>query len=54
MAHLHTFELWYTHNDNLHSLKYTKFCRYPKKTKLYRDLMYLLDNDTKTIRLDIS
>ena len=50
----YTFKLWYSYKENLHYLEYNKFCKYPKKTKLYRDLMYLLDNDSRTIRLDIN
>lgn len=51
---LYTFELWYKYKGGVYSRIYTKFCRYPKKTKLYKNLIYLLDNDSKVIRLDIS
>lgn len=51
---LYTFELWYKYKGGVYSRIYTKFCKYPKKTKLYKNLIYLLDNDSKVIRLDIS
>lgn len=50
----YTFKLWYIYKEDLQFLEYTKLCKYPKKTKLYRDLIYLLDNDSRTIRVDIN
>jgi len=44
MAHLHTFEITYTKEGKEYTRNYTKFCQYPKKTKLFRDINYLLDN----------
>jgi len=48
------FKLWFTHKQNLHFVEYQKTCKYPKKTKMYKNLMYLLDNDNRTVRLDIN
>lgn len=50
----YNFKLWYVYKETLQCLEYSKFCKYPKKTKLYRDLIYLLDNDNRTIRIDIN
>lgn len=48
MAHLHTFEITYIKDGKEITRNYTKFCRYPKKTKLYKEINYLLDNNLIT------
>ena len=40
--YLHKFTLTYKNNKKE---TYFKFCRYPKKTKLYKSCMNLLDKD---------
>ena len=44
MAHLHTFEITYIKDGKEYTRNYTKFCQYPKKTKFYREINYLLNN----------
>ena len=44
MAHLYTFELTYIKGGKEYTRNYTKFCQYPKKTKLFKEINYLLDN----------
>ena len=45
MAHLHTFEITYIKKDGKeYTRNFTKFCQYPKKTKLFRTINYLLNN----------
>ena len=44
MAHLYTFEVTKIKDGKEYTKNYLKFCQYPKKTKLYKSLMYLLDN----------
>ena len=48
MAHLYTFEITYLKDGKKYSRKYSKFCTYPKKTKLYKEINYLLDNNLIT------
>ena len=48
MAHLHTFELTYIRDGKEYTTNYTKFCRYPKKTKLYKNVKYLFENNLIT------
>ena len=50
--YLYNFEIWTKHNDKIYSKIYNKFCRYPKKTKLYKDLIKQL-NEEKITRLTI-
>jgi hypothetical protein len=45
MAHLHTFEITYLKDGKEFTRNYTKFCRYPKKTKLFKEIKYLLENN---------
>lgn len=44
MAHLHTFEITYIKEGKEYTKNYLKFCQYPKKTKLYKEINYLLEN----------
>lgn len=44
---LYTFKVQYIHDGKTYSRIYTKFCKYPKKTKLYKNLMYLLEHDNR-------
>lgn len=48
MAHLHTFEITYKKDGKEFTRNYTKFCTYPKKTKLYKEIKYLLNNNLIT------
>ena len=42
---LYTFKAIYTTSEGYQDTRiYTKFCNYPKKTKLYRSLKYLKEN----------
>lgn len=50
--YLYNFEIWTKHDDKIYSKIYNKFCRYPKKTKLYKDLIKQL-NEEKITRLTI-
>ena len=49
---LYTFEIDYLYKGNQYKKTYTKFCKYPKKTSLYRNLMYLMNNN-KIIKINI-
>jgi hypothetical protein len=44
MRKLYTFEVTYTKGGKEYTKNYLKFCQYPKKTKLYKEINYLLDN----------
>lgn len=48
MAHLYTFEVTKIKNGKEYTKNYTKFCQYPKKTKLYKSIKYLYDNNEIT------
>lgn len=48
MAHLHTFEITYIKDGKEYTRNYTKFCTYPKKTKLFKEINYLLNNNLIT------
>jgi hypothetical protein len=48
MAHLHTFEITYLKDGKEFTRNYTKFCRYPKKTKLFKEIKYLMNNNLIT------
>lgn len=50
--YLYNFEIWKKDEDKIYSKIYKKFCRYPKKTKLYKNLMQEL-NENKITRLTI-
>ena len=44
---LYTFKVIYRTSKGYDDTRtYTKFCNYPKKTKLYRSLKYLKENNT--------
>lgn len=45
--YLYKFDVEYIYKGETHKRTYTKFCRYPKKTRLYKNLMYLLEFDNK-------
>lgn len=45
MGYLHTFKIYYLKN-NIEQIKtFNKFCYYPKKTKLYKEIEYLLNSE---------
>lgn len=44
MKQLFTFEITYMKDGEELTSNLLKFCEYPKKTKLYKELNYLLDN----------
>lgn len=44
---LYKFKVEYIYDGKIYDRIYTKFCKYPKKTKLYKNLMYLLEHDNK-------
>jgi len=44
MRKLYTFEITYMREGKECTGVYTKACQYPKKTKLYKEINYLLDN----------
>ena len=48
MAHLYTFEVTKIKDGKEYTKNYLKFCQYPKKTKLYKSLIYLLNNNEIT------
>jgi len=48
---LHTFEIVYLYGGIEYSKIYTKFCRYPKKTKLYRNIITALNNKSKNYNI---
>ena len=48
---LYTFEILYLYGGKEYSQTYTKFCRYPKKTKLYRNIIKALDNKSKNYNI---
>lgn len=48
MAHLHTFQITKIKDGKEYTKNILKFCTYPKKTKLYKSLIYLLDNNEIT------
>jgi len=50
----HTFKMSYKYEGETYIKIYTKFCKYPKKTKLYKNLLYLLDNDSRVIKIEIT
>ena len=44
---LYTFKAIFITSEGYRDTRiYTKFCNYPKKTKLYRSLKYLKENNT--------
>ncbi len=51
--YLHKFTIEYKNNNEKF---FYKFCNYPKKTKLYKNLIKLLNNDNtiKSIKISIN
>jgi len=43
--YLHRFTIQQKPNGRIIPTLYFKFCRYPKKTKLYKKLLTMLDNN---------
>ena len=50
--YLYNFEIWYKYQDKTYSKIYTKFCKYPKKTRLYKNLIKQL-NENKIFKIVI-
>ena len=50
--YLYNFKIWYSYNNKTYEKIYSKFCRYPKKTRLYKNLMQQLDKE-KIFKLEI-
>jgi len=44
MRKLYTFEITYIKEGREFTSNLLRFCKYPKKTKLYKEINYLLDN----------
>ena len=48
MGYLYTFKIYYLENNIKQTRVFNKFCYYPKKTKLYKEIKYLYDNQLIT------
>jgi len=50
--YLYNFKIYYIYNGKIFEKTYNKFCRYPKKTKLHKNLVQQL-NEQKIIKIEI-